>query len=68
MDKSSRSGKVRLPGLFEWGQRELALFCRQRGLAYPPLTEDGEIVDATGWYESVRDATAPTQTWDDDLL
>lgn len=54
--------------LFEWGQRELAQFCRQRGLAYPPLTDDGEIVDAPGWYASVREGTAPTRVWDDDLL
>jgi len=54
--------------LFEWGQREVALFCRQRGLAYPPLTEDGEIQDAPGWYASVREGTAPTLRWDPELL
>ncbi|GGO75394.1 tRNA (guanosine(18)-2'-O)-methyltransferase [Marinobacterium nitratireducens] len=52
--------------LFEWGQREVARFCRQRGLAYPPLGDDGEIIDAPGWYASVRDGTAPAQVWPND--
>lgn len=51
--------------LFEWGQRELAAFCRERGLAYPPLNEDGEMLDAPGWHLAVRAGTAPTRDWDE---
>ncbi|NVK40068.1 MAG: tRNA (guanosine(18)-2'-O)-methyltransferase TrmH [Oceanospirillaceae bacterium] len=54
--------------LFEWGQRDVARFCRERGLAYPPLTADGEIIDAPGWYAAVRDGAAPSRVWEDELL
>ncbi len=43
---------------FEWGHPQLREFCRQRGLAYPPLAEDGELADGPGWYAKVRAGTA----------
>lgn len=43
---------------FEWGHPQLCKFCRERGLAYPPLDEDGELADGPGWYASVRAGTA----------
>ncbi|GAB3379138.1 tRNA (guanosine(18)-2'-O)-methyltransferase TrmH [Spongiibacter taiwanensis] len=39
---------------FEWAHPELTRFCQQRGLAYPPLGEDGELQDPPGWYAEVR--------------
>ncbi|MAT94678.1 MAG: tRNA (guanosine(18)-2'-O)-methyltransferase TrmH [Halioglobus sp.] len=45
--------------LFEWGHPAVRDFCRERGLAYPPLDASGEIVDPPGWYASVRAGTAP---------
>lgn len=49
--------------LFEWGNRELAGFCRERGLAYPPLAEDGDVIDAPGWYLKVRQGEAELCDW-----
>ena len=43
---------------FEWGHPQLRKFCRERGLAYPPLAEDGELADGPGWYASVKAGTA----------
>jgi tRNA (guanosine-2'-O-)-methyltransferase len=48
--------------LFEWGHPQVRDFCEQRGLAYPPLDEEGEIANAAGWYASVRAGTAPRAT------
>lgn len=46
--------------LFEWGNRELAQYCRDNGLAYPPLNEQGDVIDAPGWYQSVKEGKADT--------
>lgn len=43
---------------FEWGHPQVRDFCQQRGLDYPPLGEDGEIVDAPGWYARMREQLA----------
>lgn len=32
--------------LFEWAHPQIAESCRRRGLAYPKLSEDGEILDS----------------------
>jgi tRNA (guanosine-2'-O-)-methyltransferase len=47
---------------FEWGHPRVHDFCMQRGLAYPPLDEEGEIANAAEWYASVRDGTAARVT------
>lgn len=39
---------------FEWAHPELTAFCRQHQLAYPPLREDGELQDPSGWYAQAR--------------
>lgn len=44
---------------FEWAHPQLTQFCRQRGLAYPPLGEDGELLDAPAWNAAVRAGQAP---------
>ena len=43
---------------FEWGHPRIRDYCRERGLAYPPLNEEGEIDNPSGWYASVRAGTA----------
>ena len=44
---------------FEWGHPSVRDYCRQRGLAYPPLNEEGEIDQPSLWYASVRAGKAP---------
>ena len=49
---------------FEWGHPKVRDFCREKGLPYPPLDEEGEIIDAPAWYARVREqlaAEAPQQ-------
>lgn len=50
--------------LFEWGNRDLARFCRENGLAYPPLNEIGDVLDAPGWYRRVKEGRAELFEWD----
>lgn len=45
--------------LFEWAHPVVREFCQQRGLAYPPLDADGEIIAPSAWYAAVRAGTAP---------
>ena len=40
--------------LFEWAQPEITRFCRDRRLDYPELGEDGEVVELSQWYQTVR--------------
>lgn len=42
--------------LFEWAHPQVRDFCRAKGLDYPPLGEDGEIVDPALWYQRIREA------------
>lgn len=49
--------------LFEWGNRDLAKYCRDNGLAYPPLNHEGDVIDAPGWYKRAREGQAPTFDW-----
>lgn len=44
---------------FEWGHPAVRDFCRERGLRYPDLNEEGEIAAPSDWYASVRAGTAP---------
>ena len=43
---------------FEWGHPRVRDFCRQRGIEYPPLDEEGEIANAADWYAGVRQELA----------
>ena len=43
---------------FEWGHPRVAEYCREKGLAYPALLEDGEIDDPSAWYAGVRKKAA----------
>lgn len=49
--------------LFEWGNRDLAKYCRENDLAYPPLNEIGDVIDAPGWYQRVREGQAEKFVW-----
>lgn len=44
--------------LFQWGQPAVTKFCDERGLAYPPIDEEGEIIEPAKWYQSIREAGA----------
>lgn len=44
---------------FEWGYPSVAAFCRERGLAYPPLTPEGDLQEPSSWYARVRVGEAP---------
>lgn len=48
--------KLRAQMLFEWAYPELAKYCQQRDLEYPPLDEAGLLEDGSGWYAAVRAA------------
>ncbi|MEM0955299.1 MAG: tRNA (guanosine(18)-2'-O)-methyltransferase TrmH [Pseudomonadota bacterium] len=41
--------------LFEWAHPQVRDFCLSRGLDYPPLNEEAEIVDGPAWYARVRE-------------
>ena len=45
---------------FRWAHPKITEFCDEKGLAYPALREDGEIIDPSAWYASVRAGTAAT--------
>lgn len=41
---------------FRWAHPQVAKYCHQSDLPYPEVSEeDGEIIDPSAWYESVRD-------------
>ncbi|MYM62452.1 tRNA (guanosine(18)-2'-O)-methyltransferase TrmH [Pseudomaricurvus sp. HS19] len=40
--------------LFRWCQPVVSAYCDERGLDYPPLDDEGEIVNPSGWYQQVR--------------
>lgn len=42
--------------LFQWGQPAVTKFCDERGLAYPPLDDEGEIIEPARWYQSIKEA------------
>ncbi len=44
--------------LFEWAYPELREYCDERGLAYPPIDEEGELIDPAAWYAAVREGNA----------
>ncbi len=45
--------------LFRWCQPIVTEFCDERGLAYPAIDEDGEIIEPANWYRDVRAGLAP---------
>ena len=47
--------------LFEWCQPIVAAYCQRQNLPYPDLGEDGEILEASKWYQSVKHLESRTQ-------
>ncbi|MCP3907543.1 MAG: tRNA (guanosine(18)-2'-O)-methyltransferase TrmH [Oceanicoccus sp.] len=43
---------------FEWAHPKIRDFCRTHRFEYPALREDGEIIDASGWYADKREILA----------
>ena len=52
--------------LFEWAHPAVRDFCHERGLRYPALDAEGEILDAPAWYADVRAGNAPLWNGDGD--
>ena len=44
--------------LFRWGYPELARYCDDRGLEYPQLSEEGQLIDPEIWYARAREINA----------
>lgn len=40
--------------LFQWCQPIISKYCDDNGLDYPPLDDEGEVIDPAAWYRSVR--------------
>jgi len=62
-DHCRLSDEVMATTMFEWANRDVANFCRERGLDYPPHTIDGDIVDAPDWYRCVREGSVSMRDW-----
>jgi tRNA (guanosine-2'-O-)-methyltransferase len=43
---------------FEWAHPKIKHFCMVNNVAYPPLNEEGELSDPSGWYANVREQLA----------
>lgn len=39
---------------FEWAHPKIAAYCQEKALAYPPLDAEGEIINPSAWYASVK--------------
>lgn len=44
--------------LFQWCQPIVTKYCDENELDYPPLDDEGEIVEPAKWYQRVREAKA----------
>lgn len=40
---------------FEWAHPKIRDYCRTHGFDYPPLRDDGEIINPSAWYAEKRD-------------
>lgn len=50
---------------FEWAHPKIKHFCLVNRVDYPPLAEDGEIIDPAGWYAKVRQEIAERSATED---
>ena len=46
--------EIYTPTLFRWGYPELARYCDERGLNYPEMDDNGQLVDPSSWYAKIR--------------
>ncbi|WOG26894.1 tRNA (guanosine(18)-2'-O)-methyltransferase TrmH [Endozoicomonas sp. 8E] len=56
-DKPSLPPEIYTPTLFRWGYPELARYCDLRGLKYPQMDDNGQLIDPSSWYTRVRTDT-----------
>ncbi|WP_062267423.1 tRNA (guanosine(18)-2'-O)-methyltransferase TrmH [Endozoicomonas arenosclerae] len=56
-DHPSLPEEIYTPTLFRWGYPELARYCDERGLKYPEIDENGQLVDPSSWYSRIRAKT-----------
>lgn len=40
--------------LFRWCQPDLAEYCDERGLSYPDLDDEGDVLNPSSWYEAIK--------------
>ena len=40
--------------LFQWGYPELTRYCDERSLDYPPLNDEGQLINPSEWYARIR--------------
>ncbi len=40
--------------LFRWCQPTLTEYCDSHGFDYPPLDDEGDVIDPSAWYQSMR--------------
>ncbi len=57
--KSRMDSELYKTRLFRWCQPIVTEFCDERGLAYPAIDEEGEIIEPASWYRDVREGVAP---------
>jgi len=61
-EKAGLYDDVRIPQalykqrFFKWAHPVLAQYCDDNGLQYPPVDEEGEVIDLPNWYRAVREA------------
>lgn len=55
-DRPGLSGESYRERFFQWAHPVVAAYCDERGLAYPEVDAEGEIIDPATWYRKVRAA------------
>lgn len=55
-DQSRLSEATYRERFFQWAHPVVAAYCDERGLAYPEVDTEGEIIDPAAWYRQVRTA------------
>ena len=41
---------------FEWAHPKITEYCQLRGLSYPELNDEGEIINPSEWFSQVKKA------------
>ena len=55
-DQPRLAETVRTTRFFQWAHPVIADYCNRKGLEYPPVDEQGEIIDPALWYHATREA------------
>lgn len=48
---------------FRWAHPKVAAFCHENDLAYPPLDDEGEIIEPAAWYRRAREGGEKMRSW-----